>query len=145
MTRTWLNFWRAVGSVLALKAGAAPAAEPIDAGRLLDAIAAVESGNRPGAVGKLGERGRCQFMPATWARYTTAPFAQWAPVDCDLTRRVEKAHLAWLMAELRKRGTEPTPQLVAAAWRGGLERAFALVGTDPAQRVANLYWEAMAR
>jgi soluble lytic murein transglycosylase-like protein len=35
-----------------------------------------ESGFNPGAIGGSGERGLAQFMPGTWARFSSAPFDQ---------------------------------------------------------------------
>jgi hypothetical protein len=117
----------------------------LDAVVMLDAIAAVETGDKYWPIGKAGERGRCQFMPATWARYTNADFATWASRDCDLTRRVERAHLAHLMRALFRPGHIPEPALIAAGWRYGEGRAGRNVRSDYAKRVANLYWDAIGR
>ncbi len=115
----------------------------LNVGVLLDAIAAVESGNRWSAIGKLGERGRCQFMAGTWARYTNACFDVWASRDCDVSRKVERAHLARVCDTLARRGLEYDPSLIAAAWRFGESRAVQFRQADSAQRVANLYWARM--
>lgn len=113
----------------------------VDAAAMLDALAAVESGHNPRAVGRLGERGRCQFTRATWQRYTDAPWESWAAVDCPLTRKVERAHLAWLCARLRTLHPHLEPEFIAAAWRHGPAHAHAHVRSDYARRVAALYRE----
>lgn len=120
-------------------------AAPLAVDTLLDAIAAVESGNDPRAVGPRGERGRCQFRAATWREYTNAEFLAWAPVDCALTRGIERAHLARLCRGLTARGYSLDPALLAAAWRFGLEHALQTGWrSDYARRVANLYYDAQA-
>jgi hypothetical protein len=126
---------------------AAPVAQRVatlDAVAFLEAIAAVETGHQAWRVGPAGERGRCQFLRATWQRYTNADFAAWASHDSELVRRVERAHLGFLLRLLVQPGQVPDPALLAAGWRW--ERgAIAQVRSDYAQRVANLYWDAVAR
>lgn len=140
----------AVAAVLLLIVAAAWAADrrrhpmgpdDVDAAAMLDAIAAVESGHNPRAVGKHGERGRCQFTRATWQGYTDAPWESWAGVDCPLTRKVERAHLAWLCECLRALHPHLEPEFIAAGWRWGPRLAAAHVRTDYARRVAALYRE----
>lgn len=116
----------------------------LDAVAILDAIAAVETENAHWLVGRGGERGRCQFLHTTWARYTNADFAAWASRDTELTRRVERAHLAHLLRVLFQPGESPDPALIAAGWRFGERAATAQIRSDYARRVANLYWDAVA-
>jgi len=111
---------------------------------LLDAIADVESGNNPQAIGPRGERGRCQFMAATWRELTNAEFLAWAPVDCPFTRGIERAHLARICRGLHAQRLQLEPAFIAAAWRFGLSQAVRQVRADSAQRTANLYWAKLA-
>ncbi len=117
----------------------------LNAGALLDAIAEVETRHEHWRIGRAGERGRCQFMASTWGRYTNADFAQWASRDCDLTRRIERAHLDYLVRSLFQRGQIPEPMLIAAAWRHGLGGAVKNVRGDYARRVVNLYWDKVGK
>lgn len=136
--------WCTVGDRLAEWWAARGKAAPrpaFDVDAMLDAIAAVESGNDPHAVGRAGERGRCQFTFSTWVRYTNAPFLLWAPVDCKLTRSIERAHLAQITICLFADGRQPEPALLAAAWRFGVLQAARNVRADSAQRAANLYFD----
>jgi hypothetical protein len=114
---------------------------PLNVEAMIEAIADVESGNDHSEVGDKGELGRCQFMPATWRRYTNAPFQVYARTDCELTRKVEKAHLSYVCAYLLRRGYQLEPALIAAAWRFGEGRAAAFVRADSARRTANLYFD----
>lgn len=111
----------------------------LDHAVMIEAIAVVESGNDPHAVGRAGERGRCQFMERTWQWHTTAPFLQWAPVDCPLTRKIERAHLSWVCRELDRLGHVPDPALVAAGWRFGPRHAAEHIRAGSAQRAAVIY------
>lgn len=119
----------------------APAKVALNVEAMIEAIADVESGNnaavKPGALGELG---RCQFLRSTWYDYTNAPFEVFARMDCELTRKVEKAHFARVCAQLIRRGHGLEPALIAAAWRGGVARAASLVRSDAARRTANLYF-----
>lgn len=125
---------------------AAPVAQRVftlNAVAMLDAIAAAETGHAHWRIGRGGERGRCQFTRATWVRYTNADFATWASHDNQLTRRVERAHLAYLVRVLFHPRQLPDPALIAAAWRYGERAAVPQVRSDYAVRVANLYWDAV--
>jgi hypothetical protein len=117
----------------------------LDVDAMLKAIAEVETGGNWRAIGKLGERGRCQFLSTTWSRYTTAAFDLWAPQDCELSRKVEKAHLAFLCAQLLKCGLKLEPETVAGAWCYGSGAATRGARSDYAKRAANLYREFTAR
>lgn len=128
-----------------LRAAPKPDFGAIDPVVMLDAIAAVETGNNWRKVGAAGERGRCQILEATWRRQTAAPFLGWAPVDCDFTRKIERAVLADFCRRLRAEHLSLEPCFVAAAWRYGPGNAGRCARTDYAQRVANLYFDALAR
>lgn len=106
----------------------------------LDAIAAVESGNNPDAIGESGERTEYQFMPRTWAIYTRVPFA-FAGRDRKLSRQVARDHLAALRLDLLARGFGSSPEVLAAGWRFGAGAARATRRVDSSQRVANLYFD----
>lgn len=76
----------------------------------LRAVAIVESGNNPNAVGALGERGRFQMMPAVVAScggYGDREAARWE-------MQIER--------ELLAAGIEPLPFNVALAWNAGPNR-----------------------
>lgn len=112
---------------------------------MLDAIAAVETDVRPWRVGPKGELGRTQFKHETWVRYTNAEFKLWASIDCDLTRRVERAHLDHLCKFLFAAGEDIDPALIAAAWHEGEHAARKHRNGSYAQRAANLYYDTLAR
>lgn len=117
----------------------------LDLAAMIESIADVESGNNPSAVGRAGERGRCQFTEATWRAHTSAPFLLWAPVNCPLTRKVELAHLRWVCGQLLEAGHVLNSALVTAAWRHGVRHAAACIRTDAARRASNLYCDRMDR
>lgn len=74
----------------------------------LRAIALVESGNNPAAVGKAGELGRFQMTPAvvaTCGGYGDREAARWE-------RQIER--------ELLAAGIDPLPFNVALAWNAGV-------------------------
>lgn len=117
----------------------------VDVESMLDAIAQVESGNNRHAIGACGERGRCQFLPSTWAMHTDANFFSWAGTASPVVHHVERAHLAWVCTSLRRMHPHLEPEWVAAAWRHGPGAAHHYVREDYARRVANLYREAVER
>lgn len=104
---------------------------------LLFALASVESGNNPTAIGPLGERSAWQFTAGTWRQHTKLPFRV-ASEDPVHAREVAEMHLDYLSAELRTRGVDPTPEHLAAAWRYGPASSRVCAGTDYAKRVARL-------
>lgn len=92
--------------------------------RLVEAIAAVESGQDDAAVGPVtarGERavGRYQMLPSTWRDRTDWP-VEWAH-DHLKAQVVAVAHIQWLRAQLEKRlGVgQATHYHVIMAWRYG--------------------------
>lgn len=116
-------------------------AERIDLGRLLDAIAQVESGGNDQAVGAHGERGRYQIREETWrAIAPNYPFI--FAHDPAISRKVAMRHLEWLAQRVACR--EPAcANIIAIAWNAGVHAATDGYATpeqkDYAQRVTNIY------
>jgi hypothetical protein len=128
MTMVVLGAFRAVASE-----GAAPP-------EFLHAIRLVESGDRYDTPpGKLGEVGPYQFRSVVWRRYTNAPLSA---ARTSLSDHVASRHYAWIAAGLRRRGVEPNPWNVAAAWNSGLKSVVSgripACTRDYADRVVNL-------
>lgn len=117
-----------------------PASVDIEA--MLDAIAQVESGNNPKAIGKLGERSAYQIMGQSWAMHSRVPFAQ-ASLQPALARMVARQHLAWMAGVIERNEAQVTPAMLAAAWRWGPGSAFAHTRSESTRRVLNLYFEAV--
>lgn len=97
---------------------------------VLRSLAAVESGDDPRVIGRLGERSRWQFMERTWRAYTQAPFAR-ASTDEVLARIVAETHLRMIISRLRRQGRPVTVKNIARCWNPGAP-------ADYAQRVSNL-------
>lgn len=110
----------------------------MDRAALLLALRMKETGNRPGAVGRLNERTAYQFTAQTWKIYTSAPFAT-AGIDTLHADRVADAHLAYITRQLDRRGLPIEPAFIAAAWRYGPWFKLDCVRSDYAREVANLY------
>lgn len=104
---------------------------------LLFALASVESGNDPAAIGPHGERSAWQFTRDTWHRHTRTPFL-FASSDRTQAREVAELHLAYLTEELERRHIATTDYHLAAAWHYGPDSARICAGTDYAKRVARL-------
>jgi len=104
--------------------------------RILDAIAQVETGLSPNAVGRRGERSRFQIMPATWARFSheDQPSASLAE-----TRRVARRVLAEIEAVHRRRGQRVDTYGLALGWNAGpWARKYSGATLDYAERVEAL-------
>lgn len=114
-----------------LLAGTGRLAAKIEPEPMLRALAAIETGNNPRAVGKKGERSAWQLMPATWRIYTRRPFRE-ATTNEVLAQAVARAHLAATLSRLGKGGRVVMPADVARAWNPRAPR-------DYAQRLTNLY------
>ena len=65
------------------------------------AIASVESGNNPKAIGQEGERSAYQMTRETWRRYTSDPF-EWATSRPDEAKRVATEHAKHLLSMIEK-------------------------------------------
>lgn len=90
----------------------------------LRAIAGVETGNNPAAVGPAGELSAWQFTRATWRQYTSAPFGR-ARADPVLAELVARTHLERICADLRRQGCPVTPYAIARRWNPGAGSAYA--------------------
>lgn len=103
---------------------------------ILDAIAKVETGLNPDAVGRRGERSRFQIMPATWIRFSqteqhTASLAE--------TRRVARRVLAEIEKVHRRRGLRIDAYGLALGWNAGpWARRYSGATLDYAERVEAL-------
>ena len=84
--------------------------------RILDAIAMVETGLKPDAVGRRGEQSRFQIMPSTWVRFSRVnqPSASIAE-----TRRVARRVLAEIETVHLKRGLRVDVYGLALGWNAG--------------------------
>lgn len=102
---------------------------PECAALLLKAISLVETGGDPRAVGRLGERGAFQMMPAVRALHGGVGQAEAA------------RHLKWLHRQLEHNNVDPLPFNLALAWNAGagavLRGQAPMASYDYAQRVEN--------
>ena len=83
----------------------------------VEAVISVESSGNPKAIGRLGERGLCQFFPAAWADTTlwrarhglpTYGYGTWA-LDAGVGREYATSWLTFLEERLTARlGRKPT-------------------------------------
>lgn len=112
-----------------------------DVGIYLESQSQTEDWN--GRDGRAGERGPLQFKEITWRQHMPGvPFSEarkkgpsW---ECG------QKHVAWLRAQLRARGCDDGPFMVALCWNAGLK--LTLSGRAPVEsyrragRVENLYF-----
>ena len=112
----------------------------IDRDAFLKAIAEVETGGNPRAVGRLGERGLYQFRKETWRQHTRRSFFE--AHNPNVSYQVASQHFDWLYDGLVRNGVRPTNYLLAAAWNAGLSRALSGNASKStrnyARRVANI-------
>ena len=104
----------------------------------VEAIISVESSGNPKAIGRLGERGLCQFFPAAWADTTayrsrhglpTYGYTSWA-LDEGVGREYATSWLTMLEERLKVRlGRKPTIGEIYAAHQLGFA-GFASKGFD---------------
>lgn len=108
------------------------------------ALAQVESGDNPLALGKKGEGTRYQILGATWVRYSTQPMYGCSEHEAA---RVADAILLDIAKELARRQLPRTPYTMAVMWREGLHAKPTLNAdiADYAARVSNLYDEEIRR
>lgn len=135
--------WMALAFCLGLAPLHARAVQPSvapDRDSFLRAVAEVETGGNPRAVGRRGERGLYQFSFGTWQRYTAQPFH--SAHDPIIAHDIAVRHFEWLQDQLRAGGRKPTAFQLAVAWNSGLNRAlsgrYPKSTRDYAGRVANL-------
>jgi len=121
----------------------APALEVIDEGVLLWAIAEVESRNNDAAVGTRGERGRWQFMAATW-RGLMPKHAHAEAADYAVAATAAHKLYARILETLNKRGMAVTVENIAMAWNLGEWFNEAKATTAYARSVAHLYADRVA-
>jgi hypothetical protein len=104
----------------------------------VEAVISVESSGNPKAIGRLGERGLCQFFPAAWADTTlwrarhglpTYGYYSWA-LDEGVGREYATSWLTMLEERLTARlGRKPTIGELYAAHQLGFS-GFASKGFD---------------
>lgn len=104
----------------------------------VEAVISVESAGNPKAIGRLGERGLCQFFPAAWADTTayrsrhglpTYGYTSWA-LDEGVGREYATSWLTMLEERLKGRlGRNPTIGEIYAAHQLGFA-GFASKGFD---------------
>lgn len=103
---------------------------------ILEAIAKVETGLSPNAVGRRGERSRFQIMPATWIRFSqadqhTASLAETRRVARRVLTEIEKVH--------RRRGLRIDAYGLALGWNAGpWAKRYTSATLDYAERVEAL-------
>ena len=115
----------------------AQAQQAVHIDRLLDAIAAVESGNHMAKVGLHGERSAWQLTRRAWSQVSKRPFSD--AFDRRIAHEVALAYVLYLQAELTRRGDSVTPWRVALAWNVGLNGLRTDAALGFASRVAALY------
>jgi len=90
--------------------------------------------------GKLGERGPYQFRRSTWKMHTSSSFD--LAENREVANTVAKRHYAWIEAQLRANGVEPSSYNVALAWNAGVNAVIRgsapAVANDYATRVLNI-------
>jgi hypothetical protein len=107
--------------------------------RVLDAIALVETGETPAAVGRRGERSKFQIMPTTWAKFSQTNQRLASP---DEVRIVARQVLAEIEAVHLRRGLRVDAYGLALGWNAGARaRRFSKGTIDYAERVAALAGE----
>jgi hypothetical protein len=107
--------------------------------RILDAIAQVETGVSPGAIGRRGERSKFQIMPATWTKYSQSNQRSASPEEI---RIVARQVLAEIEAVHLRRGLRTDAYGLALGWNAGARARHFTRGTiDYAERVAALLGE----
>lgn len=104
----------------------------------VEAVISIESSGNPKAIGRLGERGLCQFFPAAWADTTlwrarhglpTYGYYSWA-LDDGVGREYATSWLTFLEERLTARlGRKPTIGELYAAHQLGFA-GFASKGFD---------------
>lgn len=113
----------------------------------LNALAQVESGNNPKAIGKRGELGLYQFREITWHMHTAAPFAQ--AKDPQVAGQVADEHVRMIERALQSVGIEANARNVALCWNAGIRavmlQTFTATSAKYAERVADLYGAILGR
>jgi len=110
-----------LASVL-VQGAVAASAQTFDREAFLKAVAEVETGGNPRAIGRFGERGLYQFGRATWTRHTKRAFVD--AHDPAIAHDIAVKHFVWLYGRLEANGATPDAYRMAVAWNGGLGRAI---------------------
>ena len=113
------------------------AQQAVQVERLLEAIAAVESGGKMAKIGLHGERSAWQLTKRAWQQVSKRPW--YDAFDRRAAHEVAAAYVRYLIAELDRRGEEVTPWRVALAWNVGLNGLRTDAALGFASRVAALY------
>jgi hypothetical protein len=108
---------------------------------MLCGIRIVETQDKPCPPrGKLGERGSYQFRRSTWRMHTNSSFD--LAENREVANAVAKRHYAWIEAQLKANGLNPSPYNVALAWNAGVNAVIRgnapAVAHDYATRVLNI-------
>lgn len=108
---------------------------------MLCGIRTVETQDKPSPPrGKLGERGSYQFRRSTWRLHTTSSFD--LAENREVANTIAKRHYAWIEAQLKANGIDPSPYNVALAWNAGVNAVIRgkvpNVAHDYAARVVNI-------
>jgi len=108
---------------------------------MLCGIRIVETQDQPYPPrGKLGERGPYQFRRSTWQMHTSSSFD--LAENREVANNVAKRHYAWIEAQLKANGIQPSPYNVAVAWNAGVNAVIRgrapAVSHDYASRVINI-------
>lgn len=108
---------------------------------MLCGIRTVETQDKPYPPrGKLGERGSYQFRRSTWRLHTSSSFD--LAENREVANTVAKRHYAWIEAQLKANGLDPSPYNVALAWNAGVNAVIRgkapNVAHDYAARVVNI-------
>lgn len=116
----------------------------------LDAVAEVETGNNPLAIGKAGERSQFQISRLTWKQHTDQKFSLCGKYQ-SLTHVVAEKHKRWLYETYTMTvGRPPSIYDMAVMWNAGFsyykERGFNRMRVNRdirnyANRVENLHNE----
>ena len=104
---------------------AVPATAQVDFDRWLDALAQVETANRPAVRGAAGELSAWQITAPVWRVYTRAPFAE-AQTNPRLARLVARTHAQYLAHKLTQQGRPVTPAALARRWNPRAPRDYAI-------------------
>lgn len=112
--------------------------------KFLDALAEIETGNKPHLVGKSHERSSMQLSEATWYQYTTIPFRNASrPEFAGVSKNIALKHLKWIRARLAKNGHDVSVRNAALCWNLGYTRFtrgnFSRRARDYSQRCINIY------
>ena len=84
--------------------------------KILEAIAKVETGVRPDAVGRRGEQSRFQIMPSTWVRFSRVNQQSASIAE---TKRVARQVLSEIEAVRLSRGLRVDIYGLALGWNAG--------------------------